>query len=325
VWNACIDRWMFVTETDWCREYGVAGYYIRIAPVESEESVSRFRGSVPVKNVAPDRASSPASHLVSPDALALVRFGLRTATDGRILDTVKVIDALLKMETPRGPAWHRYNGDGYGEHEDGEPFDGTGIGRLWPLLTGERAHFELAAGRAEEARRLQAAMESFAGAQGLLPEQIWDAPDLPERELYFGRPSGSAMPLVWAHAEYLKLLRSLRDGRVFDMPPQTVERYLKNRTEPVCMVWRTNHKIRSLPTGKTLRVETLEPSVVHWSADDWNTAHDTATRDTGLGIHSADLATGSLPPGGRVEFTVHPSGAERREEVMFTVDIDPVR
>ena len=62
----------------------------------------------------------------------------------------KVIDALLKVETPSGPTWHRYNDDGYGEHENGTPFDGTGIGRGWPLLTGERAHYELAAGRIED-------------------------------------------------------------------------------------------------------------------------------------------------------------------------------
>ena len=55
-----------------------------------------------------------------------------------------------------------------------------------------------------------------------MPEQVWDAADIPERELFCGRPSGSAMPLVWAHAEHIKLLRSLRDGAVFDMPPQTV-------------------------------------------------------------------------------------------------------
>jgi glucoamylase len=135
-----------------------------------------------------------------------------------------VIDALLKVDTPGGPAWHRYNQDGYGEHEDGDAFDGTGVGRIWPLLTGERAHYELAAGRAEEARGLLRVMESFASDGGLLPEQVWDAPDIPARELYFGRPSGSAMPLVWAHAEHVKLLRSLRDGRVFDLPPQTVQR-----------------------------------------------------------------------------------------------------
>ena len=64
------------------------------------------------------------------------------------------------------------------------------------------------------------------------------------------------MPLVWAHAEYLKLRRSLRDGRLFDLPPQTVQRYLKEKTASPRLVWRFNHKIRSLPAGKMLRVET---------------------------------------------------------------------
>ncbi len=322
VWNGSIDRWMYVTGTDWCREFKVAGYYVRIAPVETTEGVSRFQGSIPVKNVAPGEASSLASHLVSPDALALVRFGLRAADDPRMLDTVKVIDALLKVETPQGPIWHRYNGDGYGEHADGEPFDGTGIGRVWPLLTGERAHFELAAGQSEEARRLQTALESFAGAEGLLPEQIWDGPDMPDRELFFGRPSGSAMPLVWAHAEYVKLLRSLHDGRVFDMPPQTVQRYLVEQTESPCIVWRFNHKVRSLPAGKILRVETLAPAVIHWSDDDWNTAHDVRTRDTGLAIHIADLATASLPAGRHLSFTIYWPEADHWEGTDFFVNID---
>jgi glucoamylase len=273
----------------------------------------------------PGQAQSLASHLVSPDALALVRFGLRDASDPRILDTIKVIDALLKVETPQGTAWHRYNGDGYGEHQDGEPFDGTGIGRAWPLLTGERAHYELAAGRITEAQRLQSALESFAGAEGLLPEQIWDTPDMPERELFFGRPSGSAMPLVWAHAEYLKLLRSLRDGRVFDVPPQTVQRYLTEKIEFPCQVWRFNHKIRSVPAGKVLRIETLAPAVIHWSADDWNTVHDADTRDTGLAIHVADLATESLAVRKQVKFTFYWPGAGRWEGTDFMVGIDAMR
>ncbi|TIP53948.1 MAG: hypothetical protein E5X68_37320, partial [Mesorhizobium sp.] len=68
--------------------------------------------------------------------------------------------------------------------------------------------------------------ERSAGVGGLLPEQVWDRPDIPDRELWLGKPSGSAMPLVWAHAEHIKLLRSLRDGAVFDLPPQGVERYI---------------------------------------------------------------------------------------------------
>ena len=99
--------------------------------------MSRFQENVHVKNVPAAEDTREAKHLVSPDALALVRFGLRAADDPRIRDTAKVIDALLKVETPSGPTWHRYNDDGYGEHADGTPFDGTGIGRGWPLLTGE--------------------------------------------------------------------------------------------------------------------------------------------------------------------------------------------
>ena len=94
------------------------------------------------------------------------------------------------------------------------------------MLAGERAHYELAAGRPDVAEALLRVMEgSTAGASRLIPEQVWDAPDIPELELFTGKPSGSACPLVWAHAEYVKLRRSLRDGSIFDQPPQTVQRY----------------------------------------------------------------------------------------------------
>jgi glucoamylase len=147
--NANIERWVYVTGTTLARHIGVEGYYVRIAPPEAADAASPEEGFVPIKNRPPGQSNEPAIHIVSPDALALVRFGLRAADDPRILNTVKVIDALLKLETPYGPAWYRYNEDGYGEHADGSAFDGTGIGRLWPLLTGERAHYELAAGRKE--------------------------------------------------------------------------------------------------------------------------------------------------------------------------------
>ena len=145
VWNTSIERWMYMSATDWRRKFKVEGYYVRITPKQTGARGSSFQQNVRVKNVKASEDTRRASHLISPDALALVRFGLRAADDPRIRDTAKVIDALLKVETPSGPTWHRYNDDGYGEHEDGSPFDGTGIGRGWPLLTGERAHYELAA------------------------------------------------------------------------------------------------------------------------------------------------------------------------------------
>ncbi|MHB1767499.1 MAG: glucan 1,4-alpha-glucosidase [Phycisphaerae bacterium] len=320
-WNDCIERWMYASDTPWCREYQVDGYYVRIAPRETGLRASRFEKKVHVKNVADAQDSRAAAELISPDALALVRFGLRAADDPRIGNTTKIIDALLKIETPAGDTWHRYNDDGYGEHADGAPFDGTGIGRGWPLLTGERAHFELAAGREKNAQRLLAALESFADASGLIPEQVWDSPDMPERELHFGRPSGSAMPLVWAHAEYLKLRRSLQDGHVFDMPPQTVQRYIKDKTVSTRMIWRFNNKLHSMPGGKILRIETTSPAIIHWSTDNWTTTADIKTHDVVLGMHLADLPTQNLPEGKLVAFTFYWPQADHWEGTDFSVHI----
>ena len=324
VWHSSVDRWMYASDTDWCRQFSVEEYYVRIAPTATGEAGSRLQEDVHVKNVRAAEDNRVASHLVSPDALALVRFGLLAADNSRIRDTAKVIDALLKLETPSGSTWHRYNDDGYGEHKDGAPFDGTGIGRGWPLLTGERAHYELAAGCVENAKRLMAVMESFANQGGLISEQVWDAPDIPDKELQFGRPSGSAMPLVWAHAEYLKLRRSLQDGRVFDMPPHTVQRYLAEKTVSPRMVWRFNHKIRWMPAGKMLRIETLAPAVIHWSGDDWKTVHDVTSHDTGLGIHVADLSTKSLPKGNHVKFTLYWPDANHWQGTDFSVHVGPL-
>ncbi len=313
-WNASIERWTYASGTDLARQVGVAGYYVRIAP-------PGHTGTVIIKNRPADESQQPTAAIVSPDTLALVRFGLRAPDDPRIVDTVKVIDALLKVETPNGPAWHRYNDDGYGEHADGAPFDGTGIGRIWPLLTGERAHYELAAGRHNAALALLAALESFANEGGLLPEQVWDSPDIPAAELYCGRPSGSAMPLVWAHAEYVKLRRSLAAGRVFDMPDVTVRRYLPTPPVSPYALWRFNNKARTIPAGKTLRVETRAAAVIHWSADGWQTVHDTATRDTGLGMHLADLPTADLPTGATVTFTFRWPPTDRWEGRDFSVGV----
>ena len=320
-WNGCIEQWTYVSDTDWSRKHEVAGYYVRTAPVKKGESGSLLMNPVHVKNVSSDESTRLAIHLISPDALALVRFGLRAADDPRIRDTIKIIDDLLKIETPGGPTWHRYNDDGYGEHADGAPFDGTGIGRGWPLLTGERGHYELMAGREEKAKELKAAMQYFSNEGGLISEQVWDQPDIPARELYFGRPSVSAMPLVLAHAEYLKLQRSLLDGQVFDLPPQTVDRYIKQNTKSMLALWRFNHKIQKMESGKILRIESLTEAVIHWSDDDWQTTSDAKTVDTKLGIHYADLPTMGLPKGGSVQFTFYWPEAGCWEGVNFIVKV----
>ncbi len=322
-WNDNIERWVYATGGDLAQQLGIEGYYVRIAPPDADGAASPTQGFVPIKNRPPGQDGERAYHIISPDALALVRFGLRAADDRRILNTLCAIDALLAVELPQGPGWYRYNGDGYGEHRDGSAFDGNGIGRVWPLLAGERAHYALAGGHRDEAESLLAVIEnSTAGQSRLLPEQVWDAADIPALELFRGKPSGSACPLVWAHSEYVKLRRSIRDGKVFDQPPQTVKRYLVDKQVRQIFGWRFNNKARSVPRNKTLRIVLLTPGRVHWSVDGWKTAHDSDARNTGLGIYILDLPTASLPVGAQAVFTFFWPLENRWEGKDYTVSIE---
>ena len=322
-WNDNIERWTYTSGGDISQQLGISGYYVRIAPPDTDGAASPTQGFVPIKNRPPGQDGERAYHIISPDALALVRFGLRAPDDPRILDTLRAIDALLAVELPQGPCWYRYNGDGYGEHKDGSAFDGTGIGRPWPLLAGERAHYALAGGHRDEAEALLTVMEnSTHGQSRLLPEQVWDSADIPSLELFRGKPSGSACPLVWAHSEYIKLRRSIRDGKIFDQPPQTVQRYQKEKPVRQIFGWRFNNKTRCVPRNKTLRIVLLSPSRVHWSTDRWQTSHDTDTRDTGLGTHILDMPTASLPVGGQVVFTFFWPDQNRWEGTDFEVIVE---
>src|SRR5215203_2056707 len=156
---------------------------VKLLPKESEEEE--------------EEGELPPEEVVAVDALSLVRFGLRRADDPRIVNTVRVIDALLMTETERGPVWHRYHGDRFGEHDDGRPFYTTdkGKGRAWPLLIGERAHYELLRGDLKRAKELCRVMARYATDTGLIPEQVWDADDVPKRRLFRGQPTGSVCPL----------------------------------------------------------------------------------------------------------------------------------
>lgn len=284
-----IEAWTVTTQGSLIPE--VPRHFIRIHPVDRHDSESLEDpdlGSLILHNRPPgERCEFPAKEIVDAGFLELVRYGIRMAGDPLIEDSLKVVDAVLKVKTPFGPCWRRYNHDGYGQRADGGPYMGWGKGRAWPLLTGERAHYDLAAGR--EVKHYIKALEGFASRGGMLPEQIWDEPDRPEWGMYLGRPTGSAMPLMWAHAEYIKLLRSVRDGVVFDRIPEVAERYLKGKGRKDLEVWKFNRRVRLMTAGETLRVQAPAPFLLHWTLDEWKTVIDTEASTTAVGIHYVDI------------------------------------
>lgn len=299
-WNDRIEDWTAVSDTALARRLGVRGYYIREAPAQTVSDDHALSTVLPIKNRS-GQADLPADEQVGVDFLQLVRFGLRRADDPLIVDSLKVVDALLKVDTPNGPSWHRYNGDGYGEYDDGAPFDGAGRGRAWPLLTGERGHYELVAGH--DPLPYLEAMASMSGDGGMLPEQIWDRAPLAERRLFPGQPCGSAMPLAWTHAEFIKLLVSRQQGRPMDLPLAVWQRYRGGRPQSRQAFWLPQAPLSRIAPSTDLHVVLREPGTVHWGVDGWQAPKDVATRDTGLGVHVALLVTRDLHTGQQVHFT----------------------
>jgi glucoamylase len=320
-WNDAVDELTYTSSSELAHQYDVAGHYVRIAPPEVIRTGLRGDIRLKLKNLPESRATKRAVDVVSPGTLALVRFGLRSARDQRILDSLKVIDATLKQQVSNGPVWHRYTDDGYGEKADGEPFEETGKGRGWPLLAGERAHYEIAAGNFNEAERLLGTISEQTSECGLIPEQVWDADNIPERELFNGKPTGSGMPLVWAHSEYVRALRSLKEQRVWDTPPQPVQRYQVETLVAPFMIWTFQQQRGHLAAGKDLRLDLWNPARVRWSADNWQTAQEAETVDTRLGVHYAMLPVAALKPGECVCFTMFWPDASKWEGKNFEVRV----
>jgi glucoamylase len=129
------------------------------------------------------------------------------------------------------------------------------------------------------------------------------------------------MPLVWAHAEHIKLLRSLRDNAVFDTPPQTLDRYVKNTPPPAPIVWRSTARVDRVAPGRVLRLECPDQARIRWSTDGWKTISDSDTIATGLGLYVFDLPAERLTDGTIVRFTMFWPGQNRWEGTDFQVEI----
>jgi glucoamylase len=315
-----VDRWTVTTAGELVA--GIARHYIRIHPMDLSDPTAEEdpnRGTIELRNRPPGAPFAfPARNIVDAGFLELVRYGIRSPNSALVEDSLRVVDAVLKIDTPLGPCWHRYNYDGYGQKLDGGPFQGWGHGHAWPLLTGERGHYELAAGR--DPTPYIRAMEAFATSTALLPEQIWDQPDNPEELLYFGRETGAAMPLVWAHAEYIKLVRSTADDWVFDMIPQVTERYLGGQAREPIEIWKFNRQVRAVAPGMRLRVLAANPFHLHWTLDEWQHTADNDSTATTVGQHYFDIAVaaGQRAP---IRFTFYWPRMDRWEGRDYAVTI----
>ncbi len=318
-----LDEW--TTTSDGVLLPEVKRHYVRINPPRPGENFynpEAGEGRYNIANRAPgERYNFAANEVIDGGFLELVRYGIRRADDPLVVDSLKVVDHVLKIATPFGPCWRRYNHDGYGQQKDGGPFVHYGQGRAWPILTGERAHYELAAGG--DVQPLVQAIEQFASVGGMLPEQVWDYKDMPDKGLYLGRAAYSAQPLVWAHAEYIKLLRSSVDGHVFDRISVVEERYGVHADErkftSSVEYFQVTRPLTEVSTGKSVAVLDPAPFEVVWTTDAWQTKTTTGAVLLGYPGFMA-----SLPPmaqQGTLEFALHWSDGDRWTPQNYRVSV----
>jgi glucoamylase len=172
--------------------------------------------------------------------LELVRLGELPANDPTVAASIPVLDSAIESTTPNGPGWHRYNGDGYGDSSStGAPWapSGQGTGHLWPALSVERGEYDMVSGGTPSAASLVPSFSGFAYGVGLLPEQVWEFPDLAASPygtdpttasigFVDGQAAGSAAPLTWSAGSYVRLLADIKAGRLLDTPAVTTARYV---------------------------------------------------------------------------------------------------
>jgi glucoamylase len=190
--------------------YGNGDYFLRITPDGSPNSGASI-------SIANGGGSHDDRTVVDPSFLELVRLGIKSATATDITSTLAVVDSELKVTTPEGPIWHRYDFDGYGETSSGGDYTGSGVGNPWPVLTGERGEYDVADGNLAGAQSMLATMAGAANSSYQIPEQVWGG-STGTGGFTFGQPDNSATPLMWAMAQYARLAIDISAGKDVDTP-----------------------------------------------------------------------------------------------------------
>jgi glucoamylase len=225
-WRANLDHWTVTTTGP----YSSNPYFLRITADGNADAGTKIQLS-DGGPLIDQRA------VVDPSFLELVRLGVLPPDDPDILNSLTVVDQQLGYTTPNGPFWHRASFDGYGEKADGSEWEPTPTGsdlthgRGWPLLTGERGEYQLAAGSGAQ-NDLDTMARSADDASWLLPEQVWDhrPPAGTGPAFQPGEPTFSASPLAWTHAQFIRLAWSIDAGAPVETPQAVACRY----SSPLC-------------------------------------------------------------------------------------------
>jgi glucoamylase len=220
-WASNLENWL-VTRTGHLDKSQAMGYYIRI-----DNNTDPNDGYL--LDVHNGGGSWDERDVVDAGFLEFVRLGIRPADDPVIAHSVEVVDATIRVETPNGPSFHRYNHDGYGETYFGGPWLGEGVGRIWPVFTGERGEYEIARNR-DPASYIESMMR-FANAGGMIPEQIWDEAEATQSHFSFGAGTGSATPLAWSMAQFLRLVVCAQEKRIVEQPVVVANHFLSGATK----------------------------------------------------------------------------------------------
>ncbi len=284
--------------------------------------------------------------------LELVRLGLVAANDPNVTQSLPIVDSTIMSNTVSGPGWHRYNGDGYGDDAaTGHPWAPTnkGTGHVWPVLSGERAEYALAAGDAATASSLLNTMRNFAGGVGLIPEQNWDLPDLAPSptgtnpayqsspvygtdptmaSIGFknGKPAGSSDPLAWAEGQYVRLARDIATNSILERPANTYDRYVAHQQGATTLTIGAPADNSAVTGGTVVVTGTTVPGNTVYVAGS-NTDNNTATTTTSTGTNPDGSFSVTVPVTGGTTVlnvvAVSPSGATAHAERSVFYDYTP--
>src|SRR5581483_8518783 len=205
-WASQVDNLAYTTTGP----YGSGGYLLRITQDGQPDAGTQI-------GIANGGGSHDDRTVVDPSFLELVRLGVKAANAADITNTISVVDAEIKASTTEGPIWHRYSFDGYGESSSGGDFTGAGVGNPWPVLSGERGEYDVAAGNLSGAQSMLATMAGAANGGFQISEQVWDG-SAGASGFTVGQPDNSSTPLMWAMAQYVRLAIDISAGKDVDTP-----------------------------------------------------------------------------------------------------------